>query len=118
MASKIHIRKNGTYTIIFQNPLGGKYKTAKVLTTLKNLQDAIDRCNLEDVKFYAKHPYLIPSGISLDKANKRFRVYNRYHTYTSCRTLMQALEMKNEIINDLVFSKTGNRDNVKLIINN
>lgn len=99
MASRIHKKKSqNSFVVYFVNPIN---KSNEQIGSFENLDDAIEICRKTDVDFYSEHPYLVPSGITLDKANKRFRVYTRYWTMNTCKTLMQAVEQKQNIINDL-----------------
>lgn len=103
MASRIHIRKkNKGYVATFTNPID---KTNKKFNTT-NIDNAYDFCSESDLGFYKEHSYLLPSGISLDKENDRFRVYSRYgYISTPFKTLMEAEEYKHNIISDLTEMK-------------
>lgn len=99
MASRIHERKNQKgYVIYFNNPIT---RENKQIGSSVDLKSCIEIARDKDVEFYSKHPYLVPSGITLDKKNKRFRVYTRYNIFKSQKTLMDAVEQKHNIINDL-----------------
>ena len=103
MASRIHLRKTkASYLIYFSNPIT---RESKQIGSRVKLVDAIELARDKDAEFYSEHPYLIPSGITLDKQNKRFRVYTRYGTFESHKTLMQAIEQKQNIIKDLTEQK-------------
>jgi len=99
MATRIHKRKSqNSYVVYFVNPISKENKQIGYFTELKK---AIETARNKDSEFYSKHPYLIPSGITLDKSKKRFRVYTRYGMFKSQKTLMQAVEQKQNIISDL-----------------
>ena len=103
MATRIHKRKSqNTYVVYFVNPIDKENTQIGHFTELKK---AIEMARNKDSEFYSEHPYLIPSGITLDKANKRFRVYTRYGVFKSQKTLMQAVEQKQNIISDLTEMK-------------
>ena len=103
MATRIHKRKEkNIYVVYFVNPINKENKQIGSFTELKK---AIELARDTDSEFYSKHPYLIPSGITLDKANKRFRVYTRYNIFKSQKTLMEAVEQKQNIISDLTEMK-------------
>lgn len=104
MASRIHKRKNGKFCVYFLDPVSGT-KGTKQMGTKTKLEDAIDLASKCDIDFYSKHTYLVPSGITFDKNNGRFRVYNRFHIYDSHKTLMEAIEQKHMILNDLTSMK-------------
>jgi hypothetical protein len=103
MATRIHKRKSqNTYVVYFVNPIN---KENTQIGSFTDLKKAIELARDKDSDFYSKHPYLIPSGITLDKANRRFRVYTRYGVFKSHKTLMQAVEQKQNIISDLTEMK-------------
>ena len=103
MATRIHKRKlQNTYTVYFVNPID---KDNKQIGNFNDIKEAIELARNTDSEFYSEHPYLIPSGITLDKANRRFRVYTRYGVFKSQKTLMQAVEQKQNIISDLTEMK-------------
>jgi hypothetical protein len=115
MATRIHKhRLNKRYEVYFKNPI--KNKSHRV-TSFKSKEDAINLAKEMDVSFYAEHPYLIPPGISLDVKNSRFRVYTRYTTMKAHSTLTQALEQRQNIIDDLVEPKGFHKGKLKLIMN-
>ena len=99
MATRIHKRKEkNTYVVYFVNPID---KVSGHKGSFTDIKKAIELARDLDSEFYSKHPYLIPSGITLDKANRRFRVYTRYGVFKSQKTIMQAIEQKQNIISDL-----------------
>ena len=103
MATRIHKRKSqNTYVVYFVNPID---KNNTQIGSFTDLKKAIELARDKDAEFYSKHPYLIPSGITLDKVNRRFRVYTRYGFFKSQKTLMQAVEQKQNIISDLTEMK-------------
>ena len=103
MASRIHKRKSqNTYVVYFVNPIN---KENAQIGHFSNLKKAVELARDTDAEFYSEHPYLIPSGITLDKSNKRFRVYTRYGIFKSQKTLMHAVEQKQNIISDLTEMK-------------
>lgn len=103
MASRIHKRKNQKgFVVYFVNPID---KCSNQIGSFVDLDKAIELARNTDSEFYSEHPYLVPSGISLDKKNKRFRVYTRYGYLKSQKTLMQAIEQKQNIISDLTEMK-------------
>ena len=69
MATRIHKRKEKyLYVVYFENPINKENKQIGNFTEFKK---AIELARDTDSEFYSKHPYLIPSGITLDKANKK-----------------------------------------------
>ena len=103
MASRIHKRKDSdVYIVSFSNDITSV--STQMLST-SDKKKAIEKCRELDSEFYSENPYLIPPGISLDKANRRFRVYTRYGFFKSHKTLMSAVEQKHEIIADLIEMK-------------
>ena len=103
MASRIHKRNDKeSYVVYFVNPIN---RDNSQIGSFSKEKDAIKLAREKDSDFYSKNPYLIPPGISLDKANKRFRVYTRYGNMKSHKTLMEAVQQKQNIISDLTEMK-------------
>lgn len=99
MASRIHKRSNNNnYIVYFVNPINADNTQ---IGTFKKKEDAIELAHKKDIEFYSKHSYLVPSGITFSSYNKRFRLYTRYGYLGSHKTLMEAVEEKQNIINDL-----------------
>lgn len=103
MASRIHKRKsqNG-YIVYFTNPI---LRISNQTGSFTDIDLALELCRSQDCEFYSEHPYMLPTGITLDKANRRFRVYTRYGNMKSHKTLMDAVSQKQDIINDLTESR-------------
>jgi len=115
MASRIHKRKDSnTYIVSFANEITNR--SSQVFSSSIK-KEAIEKCRDLDCEFYSENPYLIPPGISLDKEARRFRVYTRYGHMKSHKTLMDAVEQKHNIINDLIEMKNMWTGRTSLITN-
>lgn len=116
MASKISKRKDtGYYILRFVNPVD-KTNNNTHLATSKDLNKLIKQAEELDYNFYSANPYLVPSGISLDKRDKRFRIYTRFGYIEEFGTLNEAIKCKLEVIEDLISPKY-NKSKFGLLIN-
>lgn len=115
MATRIHYREDrNNYLVYFSNPLNKK-DNKKIHNLTKN--EAVKKAQELDYKFYNKNRGCIPSGITLDSSNKRFRVYTRYGILKSFKTVLEALEFRQNILIDLTEPKYLTTGKIKLFIN-
>ena len=115
MASIIKYRKEiNQYYLRFNNPLDRADSGAK--KSSKNLDVILQEANKLDIELYGKYPALLPDGISVDRANNRFRVYTRYGIIGSTKTVREAMEIRLNVLEDLTTFRGNKKEGtIKLI---
>lgn len=106
--TSIYERKDGRFSVHFKDPR--EKNTSKLSETWSfhnDRKDAVEFAREKDCEFYNDKRYLLPKGITLDYAGRRFRLNVRInnqrtkHIITS-HSLREVVDVRRHLINNLL----------------